>query len=66
MYFESVFFKPNNFHINICDIKLSKKFMKIAFFLASEVGGPVEYTGKKAKARNIIYFTCMTITFSVV
>ena len=32
MYSESVFIKPNNFHINIYNIKLSKKFMNIAFF----------------------------------
>ena len=32
MYFESVFIKPNNFYINIYNINLSKKFMKIAFF----------------------------------
>ena len=31
MYFESVFIKPNN-NINIYNIRLSKKFMKIAFF----------------------------------
>ena len=32
MYFESVFIKPNNSYINIYNMKLSKKFMKIAFF----------------------------------
>ena len=33
MYFESVFIKPKNFYINIYNINLSKKFMKIiAFF----------------------------------
>ena len=32
MYFKSVFIKPNNFYINIYNINLSKKFMKIAFF----------------------------------
>ena len=32
MYFESVFIKPNDFHINIYNINLSKKFMKITFF----------------------------------
>ena len=31
-YFESLFIKPNNFYINIYNINLSKKFMKIAFF----------------------------------
>ena len=38
MYFESVFIKPNNFYINIHNIKLSEKLMKIAFFVASKVG----------------------------
>ena len=32
MYLESVFIKPNNFHINIYNINVSKKFMKIDFF----------------------------------
>ena len=32
MYFESEFIKPNNFYINIYNIKLSKKFIKIVFF----------------------------------
>ena len=32
MYFESVFIKPDNFYTNIYNIKLLKKFMKIAFF----------------------------------
>ena len=32
MYFESVFIKFNNFHINIYIINLSKKFMKLALF----------------------------------
>ena len=32
MYSKSVFIKPNNFSINIYNINLSKKFMKIAFF----------------------------------
>ena len=40
MYFESVFIEPNNFYINIYDINLSKKFMKITF-LASKVGRPL-------------------------
>ena len=31
MYFESVFIKPNNLHIHIYNINLSKNFMKIAF-----------------------------------
>ena len=30
MYFESVFIKPANFYINIYNMNLSKKFMKIA------------------------------------
>ena len=42
MYFESVFIKPNNFCIDIYNIKLSKKFMKIACFLASKVGRPLK------------------------
>ena len=32
MYFKSVFIKPNNSYINIYNINVSKKFMKIAFF----------------------------------
>ena len=32
MYFENVFINPNKFYINIYNIKLSKKFIKIAFF----------------------------------
>ena len=35
MYFESVFIKRNNFYINIYNINVSKKFMKIAFFSVS-------------------------------
>ena len=37
MYFEGVFIKPNDFYMNIFNMNLSKKFMKIAF-LASKVG----------------------------
>ena len=40
MYFESVFIKPNNFYININNIKLSNKFIKIAF-LPSKAGRPL-------------------------
>ena len=32
MYFESVFIEHKNFYINIYNINLSKKFMKITFF----------------------------------
>ena len=32
MYFESVFINHNNFYINVYNINLSKKFIKIAFF----------------------------------
>ena len=32
MYFESAFIKPNKFYMNIYNINLSKKFLKIAFF----------------------------------
>ena len=31
MYLESAFIKPDNFYINIYNINLSKKLMKIAF-----------------------------------
>ena len=50
MYFESVFIKPNNFYINIYDLNLSKKFMKIAFFLASKVGN---FLGVRLKPTNV-------------
>ena len=32
MYIESVFIKPKNLYINIYNMNLSKKFIKIAFF----------------------------------
>ena len=41
MYFESVFIKVNNFYMNIYNINLSKKFMGMAFLLASNVGRPL-------------------------
>ena len=42
MYFESVFLSLTTFFINIYNINLPKKFMKIAFFLASKVGRPFD------------------------
>ena len=42
MCFESVFIELNNFYINIYNINLSKKFMKIAFFSTSQVGRPLK------------------------
>ena len=34
MYVESVFIKLNNFYINIYNIKVLKKIMKVAFFFS--------------------------------
>ena len=43
MYFESVFIEHKNFYINIYNINLSKKFMKITFFLASKMSRPRKF-----------------------
>ena len=45
MYFESLFIKPNNFYINICNITYQKNSWNNSLFLASKVGRPlkVEY-----------------------
>ena len=59
MYFESVFIKPNKFYINIYNISLSKKFMRIAVFLASKVGRALEFV---ARAR--LLTTCTANTHS--
>ena len=41
MYCKSAFTYPHNFHINIYNINLSKKLMKIAFFVVSNAGRPL-------------------------
>ena len=51
MYFESVFIKPNNFYIIIYKMNTTKKFMKIAFLLASKLGRPLGAQGAKPPDR---------------